>query len=77
MITGYDEIVESALALPPSARAILAEQLFESLDDMEQKEVDTAWINEIEKRVADYKAGKIKAIPAEQVFSELKAKLRK
>ena len=38
----FEEIMRSALALPPGARAMLAYHLLESLDGPDQKEIDAA-----------------------------------
>ena len=68
------EITAEALQLPLDARAELASQLLESLDDLSEKEVEQLWAAEAERRYADYKAGKIKAIPADEVFARLAAR---
>ncbi len=41
----------------------------------EEKEIEAAWIQEAEKRLEDYKAGKTSGIPAETVLKEIKDKL--
>jgi len=65
------DIAAEALQLPLEARAELASQLLESLDDLSEKEVEQLWAAEAERRYADYKAGRIEAIPAEEVFARL------
>ena len=68
------EIAAEALELPLSARAKLATQLLESLDDLSEQESDKLWADEAERRYAEYKAGRIKAVPAEQVFARIRAR---
>ena len=69
------EHLESAvLQLPRAERARLAERLIASLDD--DSEIERAWAEEIERRVADLRSGKVKPIPGEQVFDELEDLLR-
>jgi putative addiction module component (TIGR02574 family) len=63
------------LALPPAARAMLAEDLVASLETS-QEEIDEAWRIEIERRVKEIKEGKVRLIPGEQVMSELRAQLK-
>ena len=65
------DIAAEALQLPPGARAELASQLLDSLDDLSEKEIEQLWAAEAERRYADYKAGRIEAVPAEEVFARL------
>jgi len=76
MADGYDEVASAALALPPEARAMLAEDLVASLE-ASQAEIDEAWHVEIERRVKEIKEGKVQLIPGEQVMSELRAQLKR
>jgi putative addiction module component (TIGR02574 family) len=67
-------IAAEALELPPAARAELASQLLESLDDLSDEESDTLRAREGERRYAEYKAGNIEAVAADEVFSRLQAR---
>lgn len=67
-------IAAEALELPLTARAELAGQLLESLDDLSEEENDQLWAQEGERRYAEYKAGNIEAVPAEEVFARLRAR---
>jgi len=69
-------IFEQAMALPAREREYLAEMLLVSVDPADQKEIEAAWAEEIERRLRDYESGKVQAIPWEQVMDELKRKLR-
>ena len=70
----------AAMELPREERAKLALQLIVSLDDDEASEhpadVETAWSEEIHRRVAELEAGTAELIPAEQVFAELRNRSR-
>ena len=61
------EIVEAALALGPEEREEVINDLWASLDGGLGEE----WEAEIQRRVADVDAGRVKTIPAEEVFSRL------
>ena len=63
-----DAVFDSALSLPPETRAALAERLLESLDDQDRSEIDAAWMEEAERRLRDYKDGKVRSIPADEVL---------
>lgn len=74
------QLVSDALELPAHERAQLAHRLIISLDeDIEDDpaEVQRAWEDEIRRRMAEVDAGTAALIPTEQVFSELRARLRK
>lgn len=64
-----EEIIEQAIKLKPAERFDLVEQILHSLDHP-NPEIDRIWQEEAEKRLAAYRAGKIKGIPAEDIFGE-------
>jgi putative addiction module component (TIGR02574 family) len=68
------EIAAEAMELPLTARADLASQLLDSLDDLSEADNDMLWAEEAERRYAEYKAGNIEAIPADEVFARLRAR---
>ncbi|MFS8084458.1 MAG: addiction module protein [Acidobacteriota bacterium] len=76
MTNAYEEVANAALALPPEARAMLAEDLVASLE-ASQEEIDEAWRKEIARRVKEIKEGKVQLIPGEQVMSELRSQLKR
>jgi len=51
-------------------REQLVEKLLESLNGSNAGELDSAWESEIERRLAAYDRGEVKAIDAEVVFAE-------
>jgi putative addiction module component (TIGR02574 family) len=55
------------LELKPQDKIILIEALVISLDKPDP-EISKKWIQEAESRLKDYRAGKTKGIPAEEVF---------
>lgn len=70
------EVAAEALELPLTARAKLASQLLDSLDDLSEEESDQLWAEEAERRYAGYRAGNIEAIPADEVFARLRARAK-
>jgi putative addiction module component (TIGR02574 family) len=68
------DIVAEVLDLPLAARAEVAGELLDSLDDLSEEENDQLWAAEAERRFADYKAGKIEAVSSEEVFARLRAR---
>ena len=76
MIRQTAKVAKVALALPPRSRAKLAEQLLQSLDAPNQKELDSLWVDEAEARVIAYKRGEMKAISVREVFRKLRTRKR-
>jgi putative addiction module component (TIGR02574 family) len=74
MARKLDELVSEALDLPTTSRAELAKQLLESLDNLSESEIEKLWIEEAERRYEAYRAGEIKAVPADEVFARLRAR---
>jgi putative addiction module component (TIGR02574 family) len=64
---GRREIIELAMQLEPSERFEVAEELLRSVEQV-NPEIDRLWIEEAERRLAAYRAGKVKGIPAEDIF---------
>jgi putative addiction module component (TIGR02574 family) len=74
-----DRLEAEALELPARERARLAHRLIASLDedaDEDPAEVERAWKEEIQRRLEEYRAGAVQAIPASEVFAEARARLR-
>jgi putative addiction module component (TIGR02574 family) len=74
-----NQVEEQALRLSVRDRARLAHRLLESLDEAAEDpaEVERAWKEEIERRVADFDAGGIELVPSDSVLREARAKLRR
>jgi putative addiction module component (TIGR02574 family) len=64
------EILQSALKLDPSERFLLVDEILHSLDKPDQ-ELDRLWIEAAERRLAAYRCGQVKGIPAEEVLGDL------
>ena len=66
---GAQEIVALALKLDPAERFELVDQILHSLDRPDS-EIDRIWLDEAEQRLAAYRAGKVKGIPAEKIVGK-------
>jgi putative addiction module component (TIGR02574 family) len=66
-------IVES---LPVDIKTKLVEKILNSLYPT-QKEIDELWAKEVETRVNEIKTGKVKAIPGDEVFNDIREKFYK
>jgi putative addiction module component (TIGR02574 family) len=54
----------------------LAQHLLASLDYEPQEDLEELWYAEAERRYQEYREGKVKMIPAAEVFDRVKASLR-
>jgi len=64
----------AALLLPAEERARLAERLLASLDT--DPEVETAWAAEVARRLADWEAGLVDAVPWDEARRRIQAVLK-
>lgn len=55
----------------------LLRALISELDGPADTEVEQAWLREAQRRHSEIAAGKIQPVPAQQVFDDLRARLKK
>jgi putative addiction module component (TIGR02574 family) len=70
MARKLNEIAKDAMELPLRERALLVEHLLATLDKGEDVDAEEMWLEEAEKRYQNYRAGKIRAKPADKVFEQ-------
>lgn len=73
------EIESEALRLPAEDRARLAVGLLASLEESVEpaEEIESLWLAEAERRFQELRDGVVEGIPAQEVFTHLRAKLRR
>ena len=62
------DLIAEALNLSPAERLIIAEALIQSFDKPDL-EIQQTWGEEVEKRLAAYKEGKLETIDFEDLFN--------
>ncbi len=75
MAEDVSELLKKAMALPTEARAALAGQLLDSLDQTIDTTAEAEWEKEIERRVAQFESGSVQTIPWTEVRRRLSDKL--
>ena len=78
--TRAKKLREEVLELPRATRAELAHDLLLSLEEGEleaPEAVEKAWAEEIDRRLLDVKEGRVKLIPAEEAFRQVRANLKR
>jgi putative addiction module component (TIGR02574 family) len=69
-----DKLLREALLLPADARAKLANELISSLDESDaEADREVEWALEIRRRIDEYDAGLVRAIPRDEFLARLKA----
>ena len=74
MTTTLKQLTHEALDLPVQERAKLAHVLITSIDEVRDGDISSAWDEELKKRVQEIREGRVKGIPAEDVFARLEDK---
>ena len=62
MKSAHKKVVEEALRLPLEARAALAGHLLESLEETVDDDVESAWSQEIARRIDDLDHARVKTV---------------
>ncbi len=73
MTNAVRELYDQAAELPAEDRAELAGLLLESLEEERDPGVEDAWAAEVARRMADYRAGRVKTVS----WTELRAHLHR
>ncbi len=69
------QIEADALNLDIHSRATLAGKLLLSLDEPTSSEVERLWLDEAERRLEEYRSGRVVGIPGDKVFKKALAEL--
>jgi putative addiction module component (TIGR02574 family) len=70
------EVLRSALALEPEARAALVDSLISSLDQQIDPAVEEMWREEIFRRLKEIDSGAVALVPWEDARLRLRSRLR-
>jgi putative addiction module component (TIGR02574 family) len=77
MSDGVAEIEAKIRSLSPEEKAELIRALIADLDGPEEDGVEQAWLEEVERRHRELLDGKVRGIPGEQVFENLRSRLKR
>jgi len=70
------EVFKSSLSLDVHDRAALAERLLASLEESSEEEAERLWAEEAQRRLDEYRAGRAKAVPAQEVAKNAESLFR-
>ena len=63
-----EEVMAETMQLNLEDRAQLAGKLLLSLDEPTESEIARLWLDEASRRLAEFRQGKVKGVPADEVF---------
>ena len=72
MALTLEQLAEEAMKLPTESRAVLADQIVESLDLPEPDAIQRLWTAEALRRRDEVRSGQVKPIPGEEVITEVR-----
>jgi putative addiction module component (TIGR02574 family) len=64
-----EDLLVAALKLPLEERAALAVHLLRSLDELPEPERKNLWLEVADRRLQEMREGKVREIPADEVFA--------
>jgi putative addiction module component (TIGR02574 family) len=64
-----EDLLAAALKLPLDERAALADRLLRSLDELPEPERKKLWLDVADRRLQELRDGKVREIPADEVFA--------
>jgi len=64
-----NEIIQQAIDLTPQERYLVIESLVQSLNEPD-KNIESLWIEESQKRLQEYNEGTLKTVSFEEVFGK-------
>ena len=75
MLADLKTVETEALTLPVSQRAVLAQHLLASLDDVDEQENELLWLEEAQRRYKAYKTGAISSRDAFEAIADMRGQL--
>ena len=76
MSSQFDELTKRIRALPARERVELVRALIDDLDPGKDPDVEKLWLEEAERRYAQYLRGEVEAIPGDEVMAEARKRLK-
>ncbi len=77
MSLSIGELTSQALTLSSDERALLAGQLWQSIAEFSDTDIERAWLDIAEKRWKEIEQGNVQCIRADETMRRARAKLKK
>ena len=72
-----EKLVDDVLSLPVDMRLVLIDRLLRSVQLPSRAGIDEVWAKEAERRIDQVESGKVQTLPGEQVFKEIRERLKR
>lgn len=72
MAITIEQLTEAVLSLPSDARALLADRLVESLDPAQDRDIQSLWIAEAERRRDEVRSGAVAPIAGPEALAHVR-----
>lgn len=73
-MTDMEHVLDAALRLSPNARATVVAELLDSLEESDvPQDVETAWADEIQERLAEIDSGAVTTVPRSEALRRITA----
>lgn len=76
MARAIAEIEKEIRSLARAEQEQLLRALLEELDGPADPDAELAWLDEVQRRSAEFDAGLVKSIPADEVFERVRSRLK-
>ena len=76
MSSQFDDLTKRARALSRGEKAALARMLIDDLDPGQDPDVEKLWLEEAERRYAQYLRGEVEALPGDEAMAEARKRLK-
>jgi putative addiction module component (TIGR02574 family) len=76
MSSQFDDLTKRIRALPAAEKAALVRELINDLDPGTDPDIEKLWLEEAERRYAQYLRGEVEAIPGDEVVAEARKRLK-
>lgn len=75
MARAVSDIESEIRKLAPSEQEQLLRALLEELDGPADADAERLWLEEVQRRSREFEAGRVKTIPADEVFKRVRSRL--
>lgn len=72
MMLSFEQLIQEVLALPSSARVILAEKLVESLEFDVDENLQKLWTTEAKERRDEIRSGTVQPLAGEEALAQVR-----
>jgi putative addiction module component (TIGR02574 family) len=77
MSAALNELTDRVMELSTDERAILAQKIWNSIDDFIDPNTEQEWLDEAERRWLEIEQGSVQCISAEEAMSKARNRLKK